>query len=103
MRYDGFDTHNNELFRIGNNLEDLFGATGGLATTMAEISTLNQAAKDNLVLYFSSDFGRQLRANGDAGTDHGLPSKPSPNIISAVTFTVRLTSAAGLPAASLTL
>jgi uncharacterized protein (DUF1501 family) len=71
MRYDGFDTHNNELFRIGNNLEDLFGASGGLATTMTEISTLSQAARDNLVLYFSSDFGRQLRANGDAGTDHG--------------------------------
>ncbi len=75
MRYDGWDTHNNEITRIGKNLEDLFGTSGGLATTMAEISTLpnlsGQAAKDNLVLYFSSDFGRQLRANGDAGTDHG--------------------------------
>ncbi len=74
MRYDGWDTHNNEINRIGNNLEDLFGSSGGLATTMSEIETLpyvKQAARDNLVLYFSSDFGRQLRANGDAGTDHG--------------------------------
>jgi hypothetical protein len=28
-------------------------------------------ARDNLVFFLSSDFGRQLRANGDAGTDHG--------------------------------
>jgi uncharacterized protein (DUF1501 family) len=74
MRYNGWDTHNNQISRIGNNLEDLFGSSGGLATAMAEISTLpylSQPAREKLVLYFSSDFGRQLRANGDAGTDHG--------------------------------
>ncbi len=74
MRYDGWDTHNNQIARIGNNLEDLFGASGGLATAMGEINilpSLSKPAKDQLVLYFSSDFGRQLRANGDAGTDHG--------------------------------
>lgn len=74
MRYDGWDTHNNQIGRIGNNLEDLFGTSGGLATAMSEIELLpyvSKPARDQMVLYFSSDFGRQLRANGDAGTDHG--------------------------------
>lgn len=74
MRYDGWDTHNNQASRIGNNLEDLFGASGGLATVMAEISALpyiSSPPADNLVFYFASDFGRQLIANGDRGTDHG--------------------------------
>jgi uncharacterized protein (DUF1501 family) len=74
MRYDGWDTHNNQISRIGNNLEDLFGSSGGLATSMSEIETLpyiSRPEKDQLVFYFCSDFGRQLRANGDRGTDHG--------------------------------
>lgn len=74
MRYDGWDTHNNQSARIGNNLEDLFGSSGGLATAMKQIETLpylNKPARENLVFFLSSDFGRQLRANGDKGTDHG--------------------------------
>jgi hypothetical protein len=74
MRYDGWDTHNNQIGRIGNNLEDLFGTNGGLKTAMSEIALLpgdTSAPKDNLTICVSSDFGRQLRANGDNGTDHG--------------------------------
>ena len=74
MRYDGWDTHNNQSARIGNNLEDLFGAAGGLATAMQQISNLaylSNPAQGQLVFFFSTDFGRQLRANGDRGTDHG--------------------------------
>lgn len=74
MRYDGWDTHNQQIARIGNNLADLFGSSGGLHTAMTEIETLpylDQPARDKLVFFLSSDFGRQLRANGDKGTDHG--------------------------------
>lgn len=74
MRYDGWDTHNNEHARITSNLSDLFGSAGGLATALSEIAllpTTGAAAADRLSFAFTSDFGRQLRANGDRGTDHG--------------------------------
>lgn len=74
MRYDGWDTHNNQIGHIGNNLADLFGLSGGLKTAMTEIAGLpfnTEPAEDKLVFFLSSDFGRQLRANGDKGTDHG--------------------------------
>ncbi len=74
MNYDGWDTHNNEYAEIGANLDDVFGTSGGLATTLpliGQLPYLEQSARDNLVFYFASDFGRQLRANGSSGTDHG--------------------------------
>jgi uncharacterized protein (DUF1501 family) len=74
MRYDGWDTHNNQIGRIGNNLEDLFGTSGGLQTAMTEIGKLpylSEPAEDKIVITTQSDFGRQLGANGDDGTDHG--------------------------------
>jgi uncharacterized protein (DUF1501 family) len=74
MRYDGWDTHNNQYGRIGNNLEDVFGTSGGLATTLSEIEniqTVGTEAHKQLTFFVSSDFGRQLRANGGRGTDHG--------------------------------
>ncbi|NIM71571.1 MAG: DUF1501 domain-containing protein [Xanthomonadales bacterium] len=74
MRYDGWDTHNNQYQRITRNLQDVFGAAGGLATAMQQIEGLPAAgppAREQLVVFVSSDFGRQLRANGDRGTDHG--------------------------------
>ena len=74
MNFGGWDTHNNEYAEIGANLGDLFGAAGGLATTLPLIGGLpylESPALDNLVFYFASDFGRQLRANGSGGTDHG--------------------------------
>jgi uncharacterized protein (DUF1501 family) len=74
MRYSGWDTHNGQHGRITANLSDLFGSAGGLATAMNEISLLPSAGapvSDSLVFSFTSDFGRQLRVNGDRGTDHG--------------------------------
>lgn len=74
MRYDGWDTHNNQHSRISNNLEDVFGSGGGLATAIQQIGqipTLSDPANRRLTLCVTSDFGRQLRANGDRGTDHG--------------------------------
>lgn len=74
MRYDGWDTHNSQHGRISGNLGDVFGAAGGLATAMGQIELLNGPtvnAADQLLFCVTSDFGRQLRANGDRGTDHG--------------------------------
>ena len=74
MRYDGWDTHNGQYGRIGNNLEDVFGSSGGLATALGQIAnipTTGAPAVEQLTFCVSSDFGRQLRANGDDGTDHG--------------------------------
>lgn len=74
MNYGGWDTHDNEAVEMGGNLEDLFGASGGLAVTVPLIGSLpylEQPAHEQLLFYFASDFGRQLRSNGAAGTDHG--------------------------------
>jgi len=71
IRYDGWDTHNVQIDRIGDNLGDLFGNTGGLATTMDAMELLSSDAADQMVFNFSSDFGRQIIANGNRGTDHG--------------------------------
>lgn len=75
MNYGGFDTHSNQASLLGTRMHDLFGAGGGLATTLAEIDKLPSvdiSARDNLVFYFATDFGRQLLANGTRGTDHGM-------------------------------
>jgi uncharacterized protein (DUF1501 family) len=74
MSYGGWDTHDNESAEIGANLGDVFGSGGGLDTALTAIESLPAAAQpasDQLVFYFASDFGRQLIANGTAGTDHG--------------------------------
>ncbi len=71
MSYGGWDTHTNEANRLSANLSDLLGAGGGLATATGEMSA---QALNNLVFHFSWDFGRQIAANGSAGTDHGRGS-----------------------------
>ncbi len=74
MKYGGWDTHNNQAAEIGANLQDLFGEDAGLATTMSAIENLpwiDRPASSQLVFYLASDFGRQIVANGAAGTDHG--------------------------------
>ncbi len=74
MRYNHWDTHHNEHSRITSNLSDVFGAQGGLATTLTEINNLpggSDHPSGNVTVYVASDFGRQLAANGSGGTDHG--------------------------------
>jgi len=71
MNYGGWDTHNNEESRISGNLSDIFGDGGGLDRSTSEIADLDSNASDQLVFCFASDFGRQIVANGDLGTDHG--------------------------------
>lgn len=71
MNYGGWDTHGNEEVRISGNLGDILGTDKGLDRATREIGLLGNGAEDQLVFYFASDFGRQLVANGDFGTDHG--------------------------------
>jgi uncharacterized protein (DUF1501 family) len=71
MEYTGWDTHNNEKARFESNINDVFGSGRGLATLYDELTLLGPAVIGDTVFAFNTDFGRQLRANGDAGTDHG--------------------------------
>lgn len=66
--YGGWDTHRQQKTGFENNISDLFGTAKGLD---ALTSALSASVVDDTVFVFTTDFGRQLRANGDAGTDHG--------------------------------
>lgn len=68
LEYGGWDTHRSQQTSFANNISDLFGTNGGLATL---VNSLPAGIVNNTVFAFTSDFGRQLRANGDNGTDHG--------------------------------
>ena len=70
MEYTGWDTHNNEMARFAANVGDLFGIGRGLDTLGSELELLG-GVRNDIVYAFNTDFGRQLRANGDSGTDHG--------------------------------
>lgn len=71
MEYTGWDTHRFEKQAFESNIEDIFGTGKGLATLTAELDLLGAGANDDIVYAFNTDFGRQLRANGDWGTDYG--------------------------------
>jgi uncharacterized protein (DUF1501 family) len=74
MSYGGWDTHDNQANEAGSNLADLFAVGGGLDTALSgidQLPSLERQTRDQLVFYFASDFGRQIVANGSAGTDHG--------------------------------
>ena len=70
MEHTSWDTHHTEKSRIENNLSDVFGNVGGLATLQKELRNID-GANESLVYVFTSDFGRQIAANGSNGTDHG--------------------------------
>jgi hypothetical protein len=67
--YPGWDTHRTQKDLFEFNIEDLFGAGKGIATLTQECENLG--VNDKLAYVFTTDFGRQLRVNGDYGTDHG--------------------------------
>ncbi len=66
--YGGWDTHERQGGRIEPQMEDIFGLNKGFDVLYRH---LPQSAIDNIVLVIAGEFGRQLRANGDSGTDHG--------------------------------
>lgn len=71
MNYGGWDTHRLEKARFEANIDDILGLGKGLHTLTDELADKVPDANDNLVYLFTTDFGRQLRANADRGTDHG--------------------------------
>ncbi len=71
LMLDGFDTHRDQAGRIEANFSDLFGETGGLATLYGALEETMPDARSNLITVLGGEFGRQLVANGDQGTDHG--------------------------------
>ena len=69
--YGGWDHHRYMKDSIEPQLDDLFGLNRGLHTLYNQL-TANQPGKaERLVFLVYGEFGRQLAANGDYGTDHG--------------------------------
>ena len=69
MDYGGWDSHRGQVNLIEYKLDDIFGVGRAFDVLYAE---LPQDVQDNLVFVVAGEFGRQLRANGDNGTDHGV-------------------------------
>ncbi len=70
LEYPGWDTHRNQQASFESNIKDIFGIDGGLHSLTTELEVFT-GVNENMVYVFTSDFGRQLAANGDSGTDHG--------------------------------
>jgi len=70
LEYTGWDTHKNERAEFGAKIEDIFGTGKGLDVLSQELETIPGVA-ESVAYTFNTDFGRQLRANGDYGSDHG--------------------------------
>jgi uncharacterized protein (DUF1501 family) len=68
LELDGWDTHATQRDVIEPKLEDLFGDGKALDTLYSE---LPPDVQENMIFVMGGEFGRQLRANGDNGTDHG--------------------------------
>src|SRR5262249_47184067 len=62
----GYDTHNAQLFAHSNLLFELSGALKAFLDDLAEARL-----SDRVVVLLFSEFGRTVRENGSAGTDHG--------------------------------
>lgn len=71
LMYDGWDSHRGQLDMIEPKLEDMFGAGRGLDVLFSSLQAAMPDAYANAVLVIGGEFGRQLRDNGDNGTDHG--------------------------------
>ncbi|MDX1778614.1 MAG: DUF1501 domain-containing protein, partial [Thermodesulfobacteriota bacterium] len=71
LEYGGWDSHRQQAESIEPKLEDIFGEGKGLDVLTDTLS--NNLSEDyyNMAILISGEFGRQLTANGDRGTDHG--------------------------------
>jgi len=97
MEYGGWDSHGDQRINIGNILQsdpenpidrgiesgfrDIFGGQFGTNPSnpnalhcglSALWQNLSVADRQNMVVTVSGEFGRQIRDNGDFGTDHGI-------------------------------
>lgn len=71
LMYDGWDTHKWQVNVIEPKFDDLFGDGKGLDVLFSELQVTQPDAADHTVVVLGGEFGRQLRDNGDGGTDHG--------------------------------
>lgn len=69
--YGGWDHHRYMKDGIEPKLSDLFGTGKGLHTLHTELANNQSGKEKRLVFLIYGEFGRQLAANGDYGTDHG--------------------------------
>jgi len=69
MEYGGWDHHRLLKSRFEPMIGDLFGTGKGLDTLSMELQYIG--ADQSTTFVINTDFGRQLAANGDNGTDHG--------------------------------
>jgi len=69
LAYGGWDSHKNQKTDIEPQFNDLFGTGKAFDTLFSQ--TGGDSVLANSVLLFYGEFGRQLKANGDGGTDHG--------------------------------
>ena len=60
----GWDTHDNEVFRLGRQLKEL---DEGMAALKKELGDVWQ----NTLVVIATEFGRTVKVNGTMGTDHG--------------------------------
>ena len=68
LEYKGWDSHKSQREQIEPRFEDLFGHGKALDSLF---QSLPDSVLDETVLVLGGEFGRQIRANGGAGTDHG--------------------------------
>ncbi len=71
MEYTGWDSHKEQHRSLEPKFNDLFGTNKGLHTLVSQLNQLNSNIYNNCVFVISGEFGRQLKSNGDYGTDHG--------------------------------
>ncbi|MCO4780910.1 MAG: DUF1501 domain-containing protein [Candidatus Cloacimonetes bacterium] len=72
--YGGWDSHkfeHNSNSGIIPKIEDIFGVDKGLHTLFKALGEDMPNALSQLTIVIGGEFGRQLRSNGDDGTDHG--------------------------------
>jgi len=71
MEYPLWDSHKKQVDWIEPKIEDIFGQGKGFDVLFQQIQQDMPDLYENLVIVVSGEFGRQLAANGDRGTDHG--------------------------------
>ena len=69
--YGGWDSHRDQVAGIEPQLEDIFGTGKGLDALFSSLQSVMPDAYANCTVVIGGEFGRQLRDNGDNGTDHG--------------------------------
>ena len=67
LNYGGWDSHKNQANDIEPQYDDIFGTGKGFDSLFGNNTNLF----NNCTIAISGEFGRQLKSNGDNGTDHG--------------------------------